>query len=56
MRDNVFKENNNGWFTGHFGHDKTYGKLSSSYYWMGMRYYVNNFVEKCKIFQCDKGK
>jgi len=33
IRDNLLKENHNGVLDGHFGHDKTYSQLSSSYYW-----------------------
>jgi hypothetical protein len=39
-----------------FGHDKAYEQLSSSYYWPGMRYNVNNFVDICIICQYSKGK
>jgi hypothetical protein len=41
---------------GHFGHDKTYAQLSSSYHWPRMRSDVKKFVEKCTIFQYAKGK
>jgi hypothetical protein len=37
MRDNLLKEKHSGGLAGHFGHDKTYAQLSSSYYWPGMR-------------------
>jgi hypothetical protein len=37
MRDNLLKENHSGGLAGHFGHDKTFAQLSSSYYWPGMR-------------------
>jgi len=56
MRDNFLKEKHSGGLAGHFGHDKTYALLIHSYYWPGMKYDVNNFVEKCRIFQYDKGK
>jgi hypothetical protein len=32
MRDNLLKEKHSGGLVGHFGHDKTYAQLSSSYY------------------------
>jgi hypothetical protein len=41
---------------GHFGHDKTYAQLSSSYYWPGMRSDVKKFVDRCRICQYAKGK
>jgi hypothetical protein len=56
MRDNLLKEKHIGGLAGHFGHDKKYGQLSSSYYWPDMRYDVNKFMEKCIIWQYDKGK
>jgi hypothetical protein len=56
MRDNLLKEKHSGGLAGHFGHDKTYAQLSSSYYWPGMRSNVKKFVEKCRIFQYAKGK
>jgi hypothetical protein len=37
MRDNLLKEKHSGGLAGHFGHDKTFAQLSSSYYWPGMR-------------------
>jgi hypothetical protein len=56
MRDNLLKEKHSGGLAGHFGHDKTYAQLSSSYYWLGMRSNVKKFVDKCIIFQYAKGK
>jgi hypothetical protein len=52
MRDNLLKEKHNGGLAGHFGHDKTYAKLSSSYHWPD----VKKFVDICRVFQYDKGK
>jgi hypothetical protein len=37
MKDNLLKEKHNGGLAGHFGHDKTFAQLRSSYYWPGMR-------------------
>ena len=37
MRDNLLKQNRSGGLVGHFGHDKTFSQISSSYYWRGMR-------------------
>jgi hypothetical protein len=37
MRDNLLNEKHIGGLVGHFGHDKTFSQLSSSYYWPGMR-------------------
>jgi hypothetical protein len=37
MRENLLKEKHNGGLEGHFGHDKTFAKLSESYFWPGMR-------------------
>jgi hypothetical protein len=56
MRDNLLKENHSGGLAGHFGHDKTFSQLSSSYYWSGMRTKVIKFVNRCRIFQHAKGK
>jgi cytosine/uracil/thiamine/allantoin permease len=56
MRDNLLKEKHNGGLGGHFGHDKTYEKLSYLYYWLGMGSNVNNFVDIWIIFQYDKEK
>jgi hypothetical protein len=56
MRDNLLNEKHSGELVGHFGHDKTYAQLSSSYYWPGMRFFVKNFVDKCRIFQYAKGR
>jgi hypothetical protein len=56
MRDNLLKEKHSGGLPGHFGHDKTFAQLRSSYYWPGMRTKVINFVNRCRIFQHAKGK
>jgi hypothetical protein len=56
MRDNLLKEKLSGGLAGHFGHDKTFTQLSSSYYWPGMRTEVIKFVNRCRICQHVKGK
>jgi hypothetical protein len=56
MRDNLLKEKHSGGLAGHFGHDKTFAQLSSSYYWPGMRTEVIKFVNRCRICQHAKGK
>jgi hypothetical protein len=56
MRDNLLKEKNSGGSTGHFGHDKTFAWLRSSYYWPSMRTEVLKFVNRCRICQHAKGK
>jgi hypothetical protein len=56
MRDNLLKEKHSGGLAGHFGHDKTFAQLNSSYYWPGMREEVKKFVNRCNIFQYAKGK
>jgi hypothetical protein len=56
MRDNLLKEKHSGGLAGHFGHDKTFAQLRSSYYWPGMRTKVIKFVNRCRICQHAKGK
>ena len=56
MRENLIREKHSGGIVGHFGHDKTFEQLQHFYYWPKMRYEVQNFVSKCKIFQHAKGK
>jgi hypothetical protein len=41
---------------GHFGHNKTFAQLRSSYYFSGMRIEVIKFVNRCRIYQHAKGK
>jgi hypothetical protein len=36
VRENLLKEKHNGGLAGHFGHDKTFAKMSESYFWLGM--------------------
>jgi hypothetical protein len=36
MRENLLKAKCSGGLVGHFGHDKTFAKLSESYFWPGM--------------------
>jgi hypothetical protein len=56
MRENLLKEKHSGGLAEHFGHDKTFSKLSSSYYWPRMRTDVKKFMDRCKIFQHMKKK
>jgi hypothetical protein len=49
MREKLLKEKHSGGLAGHFGHDKTFVKLSESYFWPGMRLEVKNFVDRCRI-------
>jgi hypothetical protein len=56
MRDNLFKEKHSGGLAGHFSHDNTYAQLISSYFWPVMRFDVNKFMDRCRIFQYAKGK
>jgi hypothetical protein len=56
MRENLVKEKHSGGLAGHFGHDKTFTKLSESYFWPGMRADVKRFVDRCRICQHSKGE
>jgi hypothetical protein len=56
MRENLLKEKHSGGLAGHFGHDKTFAKLSESYLWPSMREDVKRFVDRCKICQHSKGR
>jgi hypothetical protein len=56
MRENLLKEKHSGGLVGHFGHDKTFAKLSEAYFWLGMRSKVKKFVDRCRICQHSKGR
>jgi hypothetical protein len=56
MRENLVREKHNGGLAGHFGHDKTFAKLSESYFWPGMLAYEKRFVDRCRICQHAKGR
>jgi hypothetical protein len=56
MRENLLKEKHSGCLAGHFGHEKTFAKLSESYFWRSMRADVNRFVYRCRICQHSKGR
>jgi hypothetical protein len=56
MRENLLKEKQGGGLAGHFGHDKTFAKLSESYFLPGMRAEVQRFVDRCRICQHSKGR
>jgi hypothetical protein len=49
MRENLLKEKHSGGFAGHFDHEKTFAKLSESYFWPGVQSEVKIFVDRCKI-------
>jgi hypothetical protein len=54
MRDNLLKENNSGALVGHFSHEKTFGRLSNSYYLPGMRKKVESSnMKKVKYITLD---
>jgi hypothetical protein len=56
MRENLVKEKHSGGLAGHFGHEKTFAKLSESYFWPGMHAKVKRFVDRCRICQHLKGQ
>jgi hypothetical protein len=56
MRENLLKEKHSGGLAGHFGHEKTFTKLSESYFWPGMHADVKRFVDRCRICQHSKGR
>jgi hypothetical protein len=56
MRENLVKEKHSGGLAGHFGHDKTFAKLSESYFWSGMCTNVKRFFDRCRICQHEKGR
>jgi hypothetical protein len=56
MGENLLKEKHNGGLDEHFSHEKTFAKLSESYFWPGMRSEVKQFVNRCRIFQHSKGR
>jgi hypothetical protein len=56
MRDNLLKEKHNGGLVGHFSHDKIYVQLIYSYHWLGMISDVKRLMDRCRIFQYEKGK
>lgn len=39
---------------GHSGFYRTYRRLDSNLYWMGMKKDIQNFVQKCIVCQCNK--
>ena len=49
MRENLIQEKHNGGLAGHFGIDKTVGKLSHFYFWPRMRSEVETFLKMCRI-------
>jgi hypothetical protein len=56
MRENLLKEKHSGGLAGHFGHDKTFEKMSESYFWPGMQSEVKRFVDRCRICHHSKGR
>jgi hypothetical protein len=56
MRENLLKEKHSGGLAGHFGHDKTFAKLSESYFWPGMRADVKRFVDRCQNLSAFEGE
>jgi hypothetical protein len=56
MRENLLKEKHSGGLAGHFGHDKTFAKLSEAYFWPRMQSKVKRFMDRCRICQHSKGR
>jgi len=50
MRHNLLKEKHCGGLAGDFGDKKTYEQLSYSYHWPGMRYDMNKFLDRFRVF------
>jgi hypothetical protein len=56
MRAKLLKEKHSRGLARNFGHDKTFAKLSESYFWLGMRVDVKRFVDRFQICQHSKGR
>lgn len=56
MRENLVQEKHNGGLAGHFGVEKTLGKLSHFYFWPKMKVDVQRYVNKCRVCQHAKGR
>jgi hypothetical protein len=56
MRENLLKEKHSGGLAGHFGHDKTFAKLSESYFCPGMWLEVKMFVDRCRVLPAFEGE
>jgi hypothetical protein len=41
---------------GHFGFQKTYARAQCSFFWLGMKKDIYNFVFECDICQHNKGE
>jgi hypothetical protein len=41
---------------GNSGFTKTYDQVKRSFFWDGMKQDIQNFVEECDVFQCNKGE
>jgi hypothetical protein len=37
---------------GHFGFTKSYDWVKRSFFWVGMKHDVCNFVVECDVYQC----
>ena len=56
MSENLVQEKHNGGLDGHFGIDKTLGKLSRFFFWPKMKENVQRYMNKCRICQHVKGR
>lgn len=55
MRENLIQEKNNGSLSGHFGVKKTLDLVQRYYYWPKLPRDVKRYVEKCGVYQREKG-
>jgi len=56
MRENFVQEEHNGRLVGHFGVEKTLGKLSHFYIWPKMKANVQRYMSKCMVCHHEKGR
>ena len=55
MRENIIRELHSNGLAGYFRKDKMLALIEDKYYWLKMRKYITRYVERCRIFQMDKG-
>ena len=56
LKYKVLQEAHDSPLAGHLGIFKTYRKIRKRFYWKGLKEYVKNYVNECKLFQKNKSE
>ena len=54
IKTQLLQAHHNASLTGHLGQDKMYELVSRNYTWPNMQQWINQYINICKIYTCNK--